>query len=300
MSSNYEQLKTLKEAFSRYQRANRNEQERKRKAQEKRWSIVLTCVTSIIVFIFIMSLYYEISKTRNFIEICRSGTAEEVKAAIEKDKRWNTNMTVEDNGEKITLYMLAARYNPNLEVLTFLEQAGARVDKNIALEEAARYENDEIVKFLLQKGAKTDNWGKLLRDNSLQLDTKKLIADTRPALTEHEIITAAKKYGFEIVASKNEYKKETQKGRPPFSERIRAREGSSSGCVYFCTDSVCRSEGYFFFSSDTFHHKKYSDWRNDLSLNGDSLRSSIRSWLSPKLSGELLDRAVNVLTEICY
>ena len=522
MSSNYEQLKTLKEALSRYQKAKRNEQERKRKAREKRRSIVLTSVAIITAGILIMYAISVYNKYNAFFAICRSGTAEEVKAAIEKDK-WDVNMTVVYDSGEITPYMLVARYNPNLEVLTFLEQAGARVDKNIALEEAARYGNDEIakslvqngvkggtytltwavmrediemvkllvqngatnlngalnkaaernnveiakfliqngatnlnealrifaernnnemvkllvqngatnlnealhramernnneivkfliqngandnyaldnyaleeftkrrdaemvkllvkngatnlnyalekfaesnngemvkwllqngatnlnyplekfsernnaemVKFLLQKsakhknyalalnyvlekfirhnnaemvkwlfqnGAKIDNWGKFLRDKSLLFETKKLIANARPALTEQEIITAAKKYGFEIVASKDEYKKETQNGKPPFSERVIAREESGNGCVYLCTDSVCKSESYF---SSSFHHKKYSDWRNDPWLTAYPLGFSIRSWLSPELNGNLLDRAVDVLTEICY
>ncbi len=66
-------------------------------------------------------------------------------------------------------------------------------------------------------------------------------------------------------------------------------------------NSTLRAQGYLLIvKSDTFHHKKYSDWRNDPFLNAASLRSSIRSWLSPELKGELLDRAVNALTESCY
>lgn len=102
---------------------------------------------------------------------------------------------------------------------------------------------------------------------------------------EKKIINVARKYGFEIVADENKRKE----GTSGFSEKIIAEEKSSSGCVFFCTNGICIEEGYFFFPPDAFYHKKYSDFSSE---------AQIRSWLSPELSGSLLDRTVKALKEI--
>ena len=181
---------------------------------------------------------------------------------------------------------IAAR-NGNIEMVKFLLQNGV-TDKNGALEIAVRGGQLEIAKFLIQSGAKVNDWYALWSYGGRS--SRRVIANIEPQFVEQFIIRVARKYGFEIVAQKNKYKEGTKYGILNFSEKIIAQEESVNGCVYFCTDSVCTVKRYRFFP-DKFYHKKYNEW--------DST-SSIRSWLSDELKGDLLDRAESVLKELYY
>lgn len=271
MPSNHEQQENLRSTLESYRKAkaghDREVAEQKRIAQEKRRAMFfrggvgLVCV---ILAWFLAGMW--LRRDNAFLNMCRTGTAEDVRAAIAKGI-WDVNMKDKDG---FTPY-IASTNNPNREVTEILLRAGA---------------NAESVRDL----RKPEGCGV---NNSVYEDAIR----SRPPLSEQEIISAAKKYGFEIVAHKNEYKQGTKDGKPSFSEKIIAQSGQThSGSVWFCAKSVCIQEGYIIFSPDSFYHLKYSHWRNYPYFTSDSLRS----WLSPKLSGELLDRSVNVLMELCY
>ena len=84
-----------------------------------------------------------------FIELCRSGTPEQIEAKIKggasvnaKDKDYNTPLGI------------AARYNNDPEVLRLLIQAGAEDNIYLLTREAARYNgNPEVLRALIQAGA---------------------------------------------------------------------------------------------------------------------------------------------------
>ena len=251
--------------------------------------------------------------TRNgiFIELCRTGTPEEVKAAIARNI-WYVNMvySFED-----TPYISAARENRNPEVLRILEQAGAKADKNkalkvatdndrqeivkflvkngvtskyVALKRAVHGENIEIAKFLIQSGAAI-NWYALWRE--LPKAARKMIKKEFKPQFEQVIINVARKYGFEIVAAENKRKNGKRASDwKRFSEKILAQEESVSGCVYFCTDSFYWQEGYILFPPDTFYYREYSDI---------SSYRDIEALLDiDTLSDSLSDRAFNALREL--
>ncbi len=265
------QIENLRSALVHYQKAKTEHEreviEQKLISRKKRETIFFWSGIGIIFTVAILFSIYSWSRRDGaFIEICRSGTVEEVRAALAKGM-WDVNMT-DSNG--FTPY-IASTNNPNREVTQVLLQAGAKPGNVRDLRKPA--------------GCGVNN---SIYDDAIT---------SRPPLSEQEIIFVARKYGFEIVAHKNEYKKGIKDGKPSFSEKIVARsEETISGTVYFCTDSICWEEGYIIFSPDNFYHEKYSYWRNDEYMS----ESGIRNWLSKELSGSLLDRTVKALMELCY
>ncbi len=104
------------------------------------------------------------------------------------------------------------------------------------------------------------------------------------SIKEQDIIAVARKYDFEIVADKNEYKNWGEQ-----KVKVIAKSSSSSGKVWFCPEFVIYEEGYIFFAPDTIYRRKYSDYRHT---------SDLENLFSDRLSGSILDRTVLAFTEI--
>ena len=161
MTSEHEkQIANLRVAFKYYQTLKPKYEREMAEKKKKRLRLFINAFVCCFVVCGVAYLYF----TRNqiFLELCRIGTPEEVKAAIARNI-WDVNM--EDyygvygffDGRTLSPYILAARENPNPEVLQVLEQAGAKADKDNALLVAALWGSEDVVKFLTQNRATNKN-----------------------------------------------------------------------------------------------------------------------------------------------
>ena len=128
----------------------------------------------------------------------------------------------------------------------------------------------------------------LMSDKFQTLIKESKIAVSPPAsITEQDIISIARKYDFEIVADKNEYKNWGDE-----KVKVIAKVSSSSGSAWFCPDFVIYEEGYIFFPPDTIYRRKYSDYRKSNNIE------KLEKLFSDHLSGSILERTVQAFREI--
>lgn len=128
----------------------------------------------------------------------------------------------------------------------------------------------------------------LMSDKFQTLIRESRIAVSPPAsITEQDIISIARKYGFEIVADKNEYKNWGDE-----KVKVVAKSLSSSGRVWFGPDFVIYEEGYILFPPDTIYRRKYSDYRKSNNVE------KLEKLFSDHLSGSILERTVQAFREI--
>lgn len=159
-SEHKKQIANLRVAFKYYQTLKPKYEREMAEKKKKRLRLFITAFVCCFVVRGVAYLY--LTRNQIFLELCRIGTPEEVKAAIARNI-WDVNMKVNGvygffDGRTISPYILAARENRNPEVLQVLEQAGAKADKNKALEIATDNDRLEIVKFLVKNGATNQNY----------------------------------------------------------------------------------------------------------------------------------------------
>jgi ankyrin repeat protein len=146
-----------------------------------------------------------------WMEICRNGTAEEVKAAIKA----GADVNARDYADFTPLMMACHGDTPSLEVIKALLGAGADVNAEdghglTALMHAARYEaSAEVIKALLDAGADVNAQAK----GTLHGRTALIYAETRGSVmggrlkAEHiEIITLLLDNGADASISTGSYK----------------------------------------------------------------------------------------------
>jgi len=127
--------------------------------------------------------------TAHFMELCKNGTLSDIQNAVQSGADVNA---LDDHLR--TPLMVAIRFNPHPEIISFLIQSGADVNAKdkagwTPLMFAARFSaNSEVIKILLEKGADAK-----ARDKS----GKKAIdyARENPALLNSEILSQLEEMG---------------------------------------------------------------------------------------------------------
>ena len=187
----------------------------------------------------------------------------------------------------------------NLEIVKTLIAAKADVNasdySDTPLKAAARGGNGEVVKALLNAGAKDEIREVLRYAHAGAKDVLGDVIRSRRAPTEYEIISVARKYGFDIINNKGTTFTDNKTGR---KIKAIAEMNVSSGCVWFCTERVIWNKGYWIFSPDSYYGRNYSDFRNNPDADCDNY--SIRRIFSDELKGDVLDKTVDVFRELVY
>jgi ankyrin repeat protein len=113
----------------------------------------------IVALAFLFALASAYAQTKDFFELVKTGTPQDVQAAIQNGASVHARMSGVPQEQGKTPLSYAAQYNPDPEVITVLLKAGAGVKEMDTLQEtplmlAAKYnQNPEVIAILLKGGA---------------------------------------------------------------------------------------------------------------------------------------------------